>query len=403
MVIFILLYVTIFYYNYLVGDRMERTYDLKLVYDYIWGNDITGYDIEELENDPYFMIQVLERTKDKRVYELCSNSVKTNYTFVRKVIELFSSDLGFLSNVAETYLNSLSDAEKEQGYSYAELNIIMSNLYGRTVNDFSLRAMAFYEVERARALACVSASKHDTIDFSSKKGFIFTACQYESSDIIVDFVANRMINTALYGGENSLEYLIHKRFRSIDEFAVYGEVNFLYDCISDFDQFLGMYAFDPGRSGTFEKFFGEALKSIDIVKYTWQMYMDRLNAWRVDYIERELSNYMLDNGCFGRLSYDDVINYAANKYGVVDLFKKHDLHFDGDYDASKYRVLEVSDINYINRATDLMQQLFREDVIDDSCDDYVEAKNTKVDFEKESRPSVIKFQLSDDNVFKAKK
>lgn len=382
---------------------MGRTYDLKLVYDYIWGNDIIDYDIDELENDPYFMIQVLERTKDKRVYELCSNSVKTNYTFVRKMIELFSSDLEFLSNVAETYLNSLSDAEKEQGYSYAELNIIMSNLYGRTVNDFSLRAMAFYEAERARALACVSALKDDTIEFSSKKGFIFTACRYEGSDIIVDFVAKRMVNTALYGGKNSLEYLIHKRFRSIDEFTVYGEVNFLYDCIGDFDQFLGMYVFDPDRSESFEKFFGEALKSVDIVKYAWQMYMDRLNAWRVDYFERELSNYIICSDSFGRLSYDDVINYAANKYGVVDLFKKYDLHFDGDYDAAKYRVLEVPDINFINRATDLMQQLFKQDVIDDNFDDYGDAKNTKVDFGKEPGPSVIKFQLSADNAFKTKK
>ena len=257
---------------------MERAYDLKLVYDYIWGNDITDYDIEELEDDPHFMIQVLEKTQDKRIYELCSNNVKTNYTFVRRMIELFGSDLDFLSDVANVYLNSLSEAEKGLGSSYAELNIIMSDLLGRTVNDFALRAMAFYETERARSLACVDALKSDVVEISSKKGFIFTATQYEDSDIIVDFVAKRMINAALYAGDNNLEYLIHKKFKSIDEFIAYGEVNFLHDCISDFDQFLGMYAFDPSRSETFQKFFGEVQKSIDIVKYRWPLYMDRFNV-----------------------------------------------------------------------------------------------------------------------------
>ena len=43
--------------------------------NYIYGND-TENDIEVLEDDPEFMLEVLTSTNDKNFYKLCSAEVK---------------------------------------------------------------------------------------------------------------------------------------------------------------------------------------------------------------------------------------------------------------------------------------------------------------------------------------
>ena len=85
------------------------------------------------------------------------------------------------------------------------------------------------------------------------------------------------------------------------------------------------------------------------------------------------------------------------------MFKKYDLDFDEKYDASKYKVLEVQDVNYINKAIGLLQKLFRVDVIEDDYDDYNLDKNTEIHLKENSEISVIKFRLSDESTFKSKK
>lgn len=353
-------------------------YNLGVVYDYIWGNDIKGYDICELENDPSFMLQVLERTMDKKMYDLCSDDVKEDYAFVRGVIKLFSSDLDFITEVANTYIDSLTEGEKIIGDEYSELNIIMSDLLGKTVNDFAIRAASFYEVERIRIRACVSVSDED-VRMQSREGFAFTAIQYERNPIIVDFVARRMINEALYGKKcDNLEYLIHKRFKSVEELENYGSMNFLYDYISEYDYILGEYAFDSNRVDMLPKFFDAPLKDIDRIKRYWETYMDKLNAYRVYLVERELSEYLLDNPMVD-LSFDEVLAYVTNKLHVADVFKKYDTLVDLKYDGSKYKVLDISSVNLISKVTNLTNRLFSSDVIDYSYDDYLESDGAEKD------------------------
>ena len=43
-----------------------KTYNKKLIYDYIMGNDIEDFDTDELENNPEFMMEVIKYTKDKK-------------------------------------------------------------------------------------------------------------------------------------------------------------------------------------------------------------------------------------------------------------------------------------------------------------------------------------------------
>lgn len=374
---------------------MRKSYDLKLIYDYIWGNDIDGNLVLELENDPEFMFQVVKRTRDKKMYELCSDAVKGDYIFVRDVIDLFKDDLEFSEKVARGYLNSRDFDDDD--LSVIELNIIMSNLFGKTVNDFTLRTAAFYETERVRMKVSMGYIDDSQIKSMSREGFYLVRCEYDTSDIIVDYIAKRMIGEALYGDRyNNLEYLIHEKFRSIEDFQDYGKINFLHDQVREFDFYLSDYSFNPVRVDAFDVFYGSALKDIERIEADWDSYMNRVNAWRVDAFDYEMNQYMMNHGVISRLSYNDLVSYVANKIGVVSAFEQFEPEFVFQADPDVYDVLGIDDVLCINKGIQLAKELFHVDVIDEYSDDYCDEGANKIpeDSKKESS-RVVRFQLAD--------
>lgn len=373
---------------------MGKVYHLKLIYDYIGGNDTLGYSIDELENDPIFMLQVMRMTKDKRMYELCSDTVKHDYLFVRDVIHLFQDDLEFVESVARGYLDSRDFPEDD--LSVIELNIIMSSFFAREVNDFTLKALAFYEVERVKMYSCMNYTDDILLQRISKNGFYLTKCEYGTSDIIVDYIAKRMIGEVIYGDKyNHLEYLIHKQFKSIEDFQKYGEINFLREQIREFDSYLYDYSFHPVRLEKFEEFYASILKDIKRVELGWHSYMDRINTWRIDVFGCELSQYMIDNGIVGNLAYNDLISYVANKVGVVSIFERYDSDFVFQSDPSVYKVLGIDDVLCINKGIDLAKNLFYTDVIDIDYDDYCDKEDSEVAVDGNGKnPIIIKFPIA---------
>ena len=87
---------------------MRKEYNLKLIKDYVEGNDLEDYNIDELENDYEFMISVIKYTNDKNIYNLCSDEVKNNYEFVKFIINYFKNDIEFIDKISEQYLLKLS-------------------------------------------------------------------------------------------------------------------------------------------------------------------------------------------------------------------------------------------------------------------------------------------------------
>ena len=51
-------------------------YSKKLIYDYIMGNEISEYNIDDLENDYIFIKEVIESTSDKKMYNIYSLKIK---------------------------------------------------------------------------------------------------------------------------------------------------------------------------------------------------------------------------------------------------------------------------------------------------------------------------------------
>ena len=80
-------------------------YSASIVEDYIEGNDIEDFDIDELENDRSFMLDVIKKTKDKNFYNLCSDDLKHDYEFISVLLDMFKDDTKFIVSVADEFVS----------------------------------------------------------------------------------------------------------------------------------------------------------------------------------------------------------------------------------------------------------------------------------------------------------
>ena len=80
-------------------------YGERLIKAYVNGDDLEGYDIEELENNASFMKSVILYTNDKNMYNLCSSELKSNYDFVSFIIDRYNKDYEFIDEVAINYID----------------------------------------------------------------------------------------------------------------------------------------------------------------------------------------------------------------------------------------------------------------------------------------------------------
>lgn len=374
------------------GDMMNKAYTNKLIYDYLWCNDITDPDIETLENNPDFMATAMEKSKDKKLYNLCSDNVRTNYDFVKRIVILFKEDFSFIEKVANTYLESIPEKERSDNKDCIELNILISNLFPKEISKYILSSAAFYEVENIRVETCLSYLDDENLRSQSKSGFIFSAVEYEDYPLILNYIAMRMYRKAMYSN-NRLEILLHKRFKTVEELERYGDLKFIYDIVFDYDECLGTYMFNSPQYQEFASLIKETIKDISFFKKNWQNYVDRINAKKVSIFEHELLAKTVN---IDLLSYDDILEFVTHHLGLKDIFSKNDNLYTGEYHEEKYKTLKMRDVSIINSAMSLARKLFSDDIKEEDYDEYIndDEKIDSVEKPQESvKTSTIKFKF----------
>ena len=171
-------------------------YNSKVVFDYINGNEIIDYNIDELEDDYKFMMMVINYTNDKNMYNLCSDKVKTNYEFVKYIINKFKDELSFISGVADYFLENNKDDLKE-----LEIVIIMHNLTKNKIKEFNKYKVltdANYSTKLVELELIRQTYKDDeeVID-EMQMGFWFIIDNYNFSDIPDLEKIQRIINLSV--------------------------------------------------------------------------------------------------------------------------------------------------------------------------------------------------------------
>ena len=220
---------------------MINKYNQKLIWKYINGEEIQN--IDKLENDYKFLMQVIKVTRDKNMYNLCSKEIKENYQFIKFIIETFKSDEKFIIKIAEDYLNKFGEETIES----KELIFLMCELLNKNSNNFEENSIQFY-LKRSliytteKILIETTLQEEDFIKQDLGLGFIYILYDdIGESKIITNYFAKTYLNEIFYNNKFSLEELIHKHFKKFNDLEEVGVKQYILNYVAFFDTYLAEY------------------------------------------------------------------------------------------------------------------------------------------------------------------
>lgn len=316
-------------------------YSKKIIFDYIIGNDIEEYDIEELEDDYEFMIKVIEHTSDKKMYSMCSDKVKNTYEFIKFIVLKFNRDIDFICNVADEYFNNT-----ENEFNYLELLIIMCNLVDKDDNryiKYKILLEAKYSAEKVKIdLISIHPDMKDTLEIM-RGVFWFIFDKYNSSDIIMKYFAKKFVDEYMI----KLEERVHNDFDSLNELEETGINNYLINLLFGYDSNLSAYI------SCHLELLDDLKKCIKSIKIRWNFYNSQAESEKYNAIIDAVSNYFEDYAddvdlivgeteilyyigkelginekifkydCISKELYEEIMNYISNKENFIDRAKKN--------------------------------------------------------------------------------
>lgn len=363
-----------------------KKYNNKLVLDYIEGNDIEGHTIEELENDTDFMIQVIETTKDKNIYHLCSDKVKNDYTFIRYMVTTFKEDIPFVCMLADSFLDKNEgnrELEDQLDLECGELNILMSKI---TANDmttsmkYSGASFIFY-LKIQTAIASIKA-KHK--DINMEFGFSILEKLYNSS-IILDYMANQYI-MQIFGEDNnySFEEFIHHLAKTKNRIDPHQRNSFLISIISNYDKNLSWYV------SCHPYLLDEINRELEKVYQTWDDYERNQNYEKFDWFEEKLLDYFMKNeGSIPSFDCDELMIYIIKELHLEDKLKEVQKYYPDStfirFDEERFNSIKtlpfdrnnIIDHQFYEYGLALAKKIFMEEGLAEDCEDYLEEYSGK--------------------------
>ena len=322
----------------------------KQVDNYISGKGrFSDKKIEELENNPSFMMCAINKSGDPKLYKLCSNDVKMNYTFLRFYIDKFKDNIDAIHKAANYFIEHSSDDFKN-----FELSILMKNLTLKTNEEYCIKYGLIVESISLVDDCIIESSIEDMTDENSKNlfglGFMYLEETYKKSDLIVDHYAQRLVRNLFEKNKDNIETEIHKRYKTVAEFKKYGVVKYCVDYILKYDCCLSSYV----------QIHPEVL---DILKYKledifnrWDFYIKKINYDRYEQILNVYDEYMQSINCSYEENYYGLLKYILKSVGISDeIFELENDLSEDDYDE----ILGIkSPINISNYNEDKLNKLF---------------------------------------------
>ncbi len=291
-------------------------YDLKTVNDYINGNDLE-YDIEVLENDKDFMLEVIMNTRDKNFYKLCSEEVKNDYTFVKKLIDEFRLDTKFIMVVTNFYLKYNPDSPER-----LELLIIMDKLTRNSkFNDkYKMELNCEFMLQKLRLESFLRSPK---LSKETKEqlglGFVYFQELYYDSKLSLDYCARRQINDVFIDYNISLERLLHEKFKFPEELEKMGIYTFMISFIECYDSYLASYL------SVNKEILDELVLDITGYMKRWEDFESLNERIKYDRMLDMVHEYMEKNSDNCNLLESELLYYIGKKLGVKDKIFKYDI------------------------------------------------------------------------------
>lgn len=277
-----------------------KKYSNEVIINYINGLDVP-YDIEELENDYLFMIEVLNLSNDKNMYNMCSSSVKRNYKFVKLLILKFKSDIDFICNVFDYYYENSSN-EKE---SIDLLITLVNILEKKDIEKFMFYKMRLLTYHIKNKIVFDKIKEEDPDDkLNMGLGFYLIFDDYYDNKNVMDFYASSFINDIFNDNGFTLEDVLHDDFNNFKEFEKNGINNYLINFIGRYDKLLRDY-------NIAHLYLLDNLKGkLEYIKSNWDNYIEEKRKLRYEILYERVSNYIYDN------------DYMFNEFEVLCVLAK---------------------------------------------------------------------------------
>ena len=335
-----------------------KSYSNKLVFDYVNGNDIYGYNIDDLEDNLHFMIDVIRFTKDKNMYELCSDNVKNNYVFVKFMVKMFKEDVEFVTSLVLSYLNT----KDEEDITYKELLALVSNLKGDSDNLLTLKLKReIFKTIEFGSLDLTIKELEPKVKQEVGMGFVFVIDNYGNSNILKNFFAEEFISKIFERDNITLEELIHKTVKSFNQIQKQGINTFLINFIKGYDTYLADYICNH------IELLDDIKRKIIVIGNNWDNYIEKINIRRFNILYQEMYRYIDDHGLILRFSVYELLVYVMKKNNLEDIFNKYELEQQGLTDCTPKideNKMNLPELKFLKYVSDLVNELFSEDVID---------------------------------------
>jgi len=344
-----------------------KKYENKLIEDYIQGNDIEGYNIEDLENDYEFMINVIEETNDKKMYNFCSDNLKKDYRLVKYLINKYNYDLDYIKNIADNFLDNV-ESELER----IEICLIMDKYMSREEpnNPYKVILAAVYQTKRVEIELYKHTSNDDFANNEIGMGFLLMYDLYNESTLVTDFFAEKTIIAILSENEINLEEHLHSKFKTFEDIEKYGINNYLIQFISVYDSMLSSYI------STKPYLLKSLISQIKYIKLNWENYNIKEEFIMYNTLLNEVNKYMEEHEFECILTEIEMVYLVAKKLGISSKIKEYDRLDDEIYkelmeslDYIDEKTLMLNDRIHINKVREIMLNCLDRNYPEESYED----------------------------------
>lgn len=356
---------------------MVSKYDRRVIWDYINGNYVEN--IDELENDYKFMMDVIRITKDKNMYNLCSDDVKNNYEFVKYMVYTFSDDKKFIHEIASRYLNNVD----MEDVTVSELIFIMCDIFNKCKDDdeylmYFLRREAIIVSIRVEVDNFISEEDLSTRKILGKGFVLLLDSDFGGSTSIMRYIAKVFLNEIFYENSLSIEELIHIRFSSVDKLDKYGIKNFIFSYVGEFDSFLATYL------SVNMDLISDIEKNIIRVRNNWDNYTYRTLHRKHDIFMQE--SFALIEEYQPKYTYREICAYI-DSLNIIPI-KLEDDEYEEEVDVIDIKNMDLNDYICVREITKLAKELYLSPVIDSRVEASV---SFRLNNSKDDKGKILKF------------
>ena len=300
---------------------------ITLVDDYISGKINEPLKLKKLYNDITFMELLLLNTRDPKYYNLCSEELKNNISFVIFLSKLFDNDLNLVFSIVNHYVYNVGEYDPKFPRLLYRIDYYIKfrekEFDVTYYMQYRCKIINFFDKYQSM-INNVLRNVEEPIRKRNSFGFGLINKYFPGDEVISEFFALHYLHKIIY--EYDFEDYIHKVYSSIDELNNKENIDILIDYVGSYDVKL-MDFFKKNRHHL--EMVEPKLKEI---KDNYDSFILNNTKSKVDTFNLKLQEYMEDN--------DLEMNYLVDAIKIEEIKR---LGLDKEFYGK-----EVESMNFIN-------------------------------------------------------